>query len=319
MSSVLHLSRTPVAGSPAVLSRVLNKYSDWESYIHSETSKIGIADYTSDYEHNIPFSQLQKHVNAVDLLHFHNVDQSYFSGINFKNKPYLLQLHSEPRVRGHLLKKHPNKCVTIAQKQACLYQDLLALPNLVLLLEEANTTYNDVINVLYSPTSRIQLNDYRQTCQGKGYAETLQVLKLLEKKFQHQITVRVVEKLPKEEVMALRLKADILIDECITGGYHRTSLEGLACGTVVVANLMKQVKDIICKVSGSAKEALPWAVCRIEQLEECLTQLIDLFYTDRQAFEGLKLNGKKWMQTYWNPELLVNKYTEHYKQVLNAY
>ena len=45
------------------------------------------------------------------------------------------------------------------------------------------------------------------------------------------------------EAMAMKRRAHILVDECVTGSYHRNSLEGLAAGCVVGIRVASRRKE----------------------------------------------------------------------------
>ena len=50
----------------------------------------------------------------------------------------------------------------------------------------------------------------------------------------------------------MKRRAHIVIDECITGSYHRNSLEGLAAGCVVIngAGFAPEVLDVLRRCAG---------------------------------------------------------------------
>ena len=70
------------------------------------------------------------------------------------------------------------------------------------------------------------------------------------------------------ESLAMKRRAHIVIDECVTGSYHRNSLEGLAAGCVVVngVGLLPGVEEVLRRCAPEA-HALPFVFSTLDSLE----------------------------------------------------
>src|SRR5207253_10599301 len=76
--------------------------------------------------------------------------------------------------------------------------------------------------------------------------------------------------------LAMKRSAHIVIDECVTGSYHRNSLEGLACGCVVIngLGLRPEIGGVLQTCAGGPGS--PFVFARLETLQEELERLIAL-------------------------------------------
>jgi hypothetical protein len=318
MNKVLHLSKTPIAGSPGIISRMINLYSSWTSIIHVTRKTLSAGDFSIDYQQSIEENMLKDNIEDADIIHFHNSGPREWS--LKAGKPFVIQLHSEPKVMNRLAKEYPNNCVTIAQKHAILYQTLPAVPNLIPVFDEMycrnGSGDENIIHIVYAPTSRAEPLSYENTCQGKGYLKTLDVLSRIKNYYLEKVRISILTQKSKEEILRAKGTADIVIDECVTGGYHLSSLEALSLGAVTIANLMPEVKQLIYKITGSNSDNLPWVNCSIEKLDETLEKLIELKLNNPKAFAELKRKGRLWMEEYWNPATLVKHYTSLYNRTL---
>jgi hypothetical protein len=95
----------------------------------------------------------------------------------------------------------------------------------------------------------------------------------------------------------MKRRAHIVIDECVTGGYHRNSLEGLAVGCVVVngVGLLPEVIETLRYCTGE-ETSNPFAFASLEILEGVLTSLLE------RGVESLLEEGwynRQWMERYW--------------------
>lgn len=318
---VFHISKTPVAGAAGLLNRVINKYTSWDSDVHVQRLRLSAGDFSVDYLDNIPHTQIQQKVSEADILHFHNCGPNDFN-IN-SSKPFIIQLHSEPRVRRMLVDRYPGKCITICQKHALLYREIQSnfpcVPNIIPINEKAYLPFYEgkkVVTVFYAPSSTVSLPDYTNTCSGKGYKETVNILNKISKEFGKRVNVIIKTRTAKKEVLAKKQHADIVIDECVTGGYHLSSLEALSMGCITIAYLTPAIENIIRKISGCYDETLPWVNTQIPQLYSTLESLIRLKQERYDKFHKLRKASRIWMETYWNPEKLVERYIDLYVKTL---
>jgi len=105
-----------------------------------------------------------------------------------------------------------------------------------------------------------------------------------------------------KECLARKRKAHIVIDECVTGSYHRSSLEGLALGTGVVNAADRLSLDAAKHCAGGAEP--PFVISRLDGLFRKLTELVEAGPAEL-ARRGLA--GKGWMEQCWSPVDLIRR------------
>ena len=315
IKKVLHMTISPCAGAPGNLNDCLNKYSLYTSKVYCKRPVINIANFLIDYQDNLSESELQGAIDEANIIHFHNCTYEYFKRYDFTNKRLFFQLHSEPAVKGDILKKYREHCITLAQKHITLYKKPIpAVPNIFDIYEEIYTPGEKNKNkpiIFYSVTSVTKRSNYDDTCAGKGYDETNIILDRIKKEFGNKVVIKRFIKTEKRKVLEEKRKADVVIDECVTGGYHLTSLEGLSQGCVVINGLNDKVKKVIKDVSGCGDD-IPFESCNIKQLYEVLTFLIKLWYEKNEAFRNLQKLSREWMENYWNPAKMVSHFEDIY-------
>ena len=81
----------------------------------------------------------------------------------------------------------------------------------------------------------------------------------------------------------MKRRAHIVIDECVTGSYHRNSLEGLAAGCVVVngVGLRPAIGEVLRGCAGGA--ASPFVFARLDELALALRGAL----------------ARQWMEQHW--------------------
>src|SRR5262249_24619573 len=130
--------------------------------------------------------------------------------------------------------------VVVGQYQATLpeFAGWTIAPNPVPTWEPAYTPEPkpDVVTICYVPSGRHERypNGHRLYWHGKGYVTTMNVLRQLAATLPVRLEVLGGGQLPHARVLDMMRRSHIVFDECVTGSYHRTSLEGLATGCVVV-------------------------------------------------------------------------------------
>ena len=314
---ILHLGSSPCAGAIGMLSESINAYSEHTSEVFVKKLHTGVGSFGIDYNGIVKAGDLNSHIHNADIVHIHNT-HPYEWRIN--GKPCLIQLHSEPKLKGGIVKDNPDNCCTLAQKHALLYKKLPYVPNLIPLNKKIYS-YKEPRNkrqvyIVYSPTSKTKFLDYHETCRGKGYSETLDVLNKLYIEFGNRIRLGIFFNKDKVEVLKAKRTSDIVIDECVTGGYHLSGLEGLAMGNIVIGYLMPEVIEFITNISGCNSDELPWINTKQEYLFQRLKTLVSLKLNDLKKFDELRQKSIDWMYTYWHPKNLLKHYFCLYERII---
>ena len=124
--------------------------------------------------------------------------------------------------------------LVVGQYQATLpeFAGWSVVPNPVPTWEPAYMpgTKPDVVTICYTPSGRHERYPagHRLYWHSKGYETTMHVLDRLAATLPIRLEVVRGQQLAHAEALAMKRRAHIVIDECVTGSYHRNSLEGLA-------------------------------------------------------------------------------------------
>ena len=318
--NVVHVSKTNCAGAIRNLSEALNKYTEINSRVITGSSTTSGLSYPKD----VLLSEKRKVcqlLKQADLIHFHNnLDKDSVELQPYRHllssKPAVLQYHSEPDLLARFFRGRSIKCrddiqtLVVAQKHIRFYPDSIPVPNIIDIynseLMPVNNKYKKILTIMYCPTDEKDYKDYTNTCCGKGYTDTLSILNDLKEK--GIIKYIVLNKVPWLKLMKLRSEVDVLIDECVTGGYHMTSLEGLSQGLATIACLDELMIKQLCDLTGSNAKELPWLNTKIINLREQIIHLAE----NPSHLDNIKEKSRKWVEKYWSPEFTLACYLKIY-------
>lgn len=308
---VLHLCPSALAGAPAHLSSILNKYSlcDSRSVLQREFSSPKARNLKWDYDLvNPSSSQLKEAVEWADILHFHR--KVYQSGGVAPGKKSLLQFHSQPngyRPNSSFSEFNGRKLV-IAQYHPRYYTDALVVPNLIDIWSptyQPETKSRDVIKIFYSWAT-----ETKKGWGNKGSTATKRILKKIEQEYGSRVAVRILNNRPYTECMAEKRTAQICIDECVTGSYHLQSLEGAAVGAVTLNNIDETTHSYLRQITGGVPH--PFVKTDLDSLYKTLCNLLDR----PEELRRIGTASRTWMEENWDPRRLVSNYTQAYFNLL---
>lgn len=320
--NVVHVSKTNCAGAIWNLSNALNKYTGINSRVITGSCTTNGLSYPKDVLLSEK-SKVRELLKQADLIHFHNnLDKDSAELRPYRNllrlKSAVLQYHSEPEVlsrffSGRFLEQREDMpTLVVAQKHIRFYPKSMPVPNVIDIYNEelmpSKNKTNNILTIMYCPTDKKDYKDYTNTCCGKGYMDTLSILKDLKSK--GIINYIMPNKTPWLNLMQLRSGVDVLIDECVTGGYHMTSLEGLSQGLATIANLDELMINQLCDLTGSAQDELPWVNVKITDLKEQIIYLTD----NPSSLKKIKKKSRLWMEKYWSPDKTLAHYLKLYGQ-----
>jgi hypothetical protein len=210
-----------------------------------------------------------------------------------KHKPTVFWYHSQPlHMWRHGEKEGWPWCVE-GQYQTRLYPGSIPVPNLFPLRHPwyQPQPKPDRVQIVYSP-SNSTLAGY----DDKGYSGTIAALQGLD------ADVHVLTGVSLEQCLAAKAKAHIVIDECVTGSYHRNSLEGLALGCVVVNNCDGLCEQNIRDMTGGA--GLPFVRSNIGDLSTTLRRLVEM---GPSSVAHMGYRNREWMEGVWNPAEMIER------------
>lgn len=320
MINVVHITENPIAGAPINLSNALNKYqSDKIRSRHIAQSdrnenRVFDSDIIVDQEKE---GFLRDILEQADIIHLHNFYQNQHL---FRKHPKLWdvvmkkkrvwQAHTQRDISWMSMEDGLNdkraKHLVIGQYHPRMYPECEVVPNVIDIFEQALmpdwSVKNEIPRVVYSP-SRIRCKGW----DNKGYDETIPVLQRLVD--DRRITAEIIFNVTHNECLSKRRRADISIDEIVTGSYHLVSLESLSAGLVTIAGLDTIQIATLEHLTGSRE--LPWVIAGPKTLEEKIRCLV----SDPEYVMGARARSRAWMEKYWNPKVTTEKFIKIYESL----
>jgi hypothetical protein len=236
-------------------------------------------------------------IDSADIIHIHNyllppLEERLRLGD--KQSRTMAQFHSLPRMGEwtRLWNFTPNR-FTIRQPLQMEEYKIPDLPNMIDPDEYRpnRRTIGAPIRIAFAPTTKAAIGHPA----SKGYAEVKEVLDKVARI--RAVEIVWIEGMGYEDNLKKKATADILIDDVITGNFHRTSLEG-ACFACAVLNACRK---------------FPWIYTTIKTLEAELIELID-------HAPALRLHQeitRAWIESEWHPIEQTKEYEAAYKRILN--
>jgi len=295
---VAHVSQTPVAGAAWAWSEAF-KEAGYESFCVAKGSYQDGRRHPSDANYP-PDTETIERITECDVLFCHQ-GKPYRAEWWPRQKPTIGIYHSQPTANhtDRLLERDGWPWAAIGQWEERLFTeadgvDAWPVPNLVPLdhpwFQLSEKPLGRVV-IAYSPSNRTMTG-----WDNKGFEQTAGILGGL------GAEVDIITGTPLETCLRRKARAHIIIDECITGAYHRSSLEGLALGCIVVNNCDAQCAWLIRRMTGGCNH--PFVRCGIGELEAMLRWLIE---KGPNRLKGAGLLNRKWMQGAWEPADLIRR------------
>lgn len=279
---ILHIKRSNLAKAPDQLVNMINKYTGHTAHLQNKP--------------NINY----------DVIHYHNV---YLPPPKLdKNTKYFIQYHSEPFRTNPKKLKSPCVPLVIAQYHATMpdYDQCHIVRNIIDIESPAykfkQTDLDTPIRIGYSPSVTRKVNVF----YDKGYTQTRLILEKLKEEL--KIEFDIITGVSLDTCIQRKSECDIIIDECVTGSYHRSGLEGLGLGKMTVCWLKPEVEFVFKKSSGS--ETCPFENIRIDGLEDFLRMSIQ---KGKQHILDIGKRNREWMEKYWHPKDIVQEIIDMYQ------
>jgi len=302
---IVSYATTPVAGVPSLLARCIDATTEHSALCvwagGSYGNGVAFAGGTSWR------SQRDEALAALDradvvIVHNGKVDPTHAKVL--QGKPLVTMAHNYGWNvdMQHVQRGQPG--VVVGQYQATLseFAGWRVVPNPIPLWEAEHSAgaKGDLIHIAYTPSGRHEsyAAGHRLYWHGKGWHSTMAVLRRLARLPQVRIETTERGQISHEQALAMKRRAHIVIDECVTGSYHRNSLEGLAAGAVVVngVGLLPGVEQALRRCAPEADD-LPFVFSTLEALEGTLRGLID---QGAAALAAAGRSNRAWMEQHWN-------------------
>ena len=156
------------------------------------------------------------------------------------------------------------------------------------------------LTLCYTPSGKHERypQGHRLYWHSKGYETTMRVLDQLATRFALRLEVIRDRQISHAESLAMKRRANIVIDECVTGSYHRNSLEGLATGCVVVngVGLLPGVPEVFRRCAANAV-TIPFVQGSLDDLHVYPSTLLE---RGDQALTAVGIENRAWMERYWD-------------------
>ena len=294
MPKICIYARTPLAAAPWELYKCLKKYTTLNVCLVNK--RFRYADGRS-FPHQHILTPNNRDVldimKGADLWHVHNYWDRELDRLK-GNKKVLAQFHSLPRqLNWAELMANADICYTIKQPLHEREYKLPGLPNLIDPDEYRPVLRpNKPIRIAFAPSSRAPIGSF----QSKGYYEVETVLKKVKELRPVEITW--IEGKSYETNLEMKSRAHILIDDVVTGNWHRTSLEGCCFGCAVL----------------NKREHVPFVYADLSILEERLLWLID----NPPILKDFQERARLWVLQNWHPIEGVQVYLDVYRRLLNG-
>lgn len=317
--NVLHLSKTPLAGSPGRISKNLNKIGVISNHFFEQdypgdlATKMTMRSYhwTKSKESN---ELLEFYISTADIIHVHNyISSDLCSMINrfFNGKKCILHIHS-PLREGPLFTNIANimdiaftDFFVVAQYHPRQYQEFTPICNVVPdagLVNSLNVN-NEIPKVIYSPA--------HNRTNGKWNIKHSEKFNNILNHYDSwgKISLKKPPKMSESKLLAYRSICDVSIDEVVTGSYHQVSLEGLSAGNIVINNADFFSIEML-KLAIKTNENPPFYLVNDSNCHEKMNALVKMSFSE--IFE-YKERSRDYFNKYLSPTRLSNIIVERYE------
>jgi ADP-heptose:LPS heptosyltransferase/SAM-dependent methyltransferase len=301
---IVSYATTPIAGVPAILARCIAARTPHQPRCIWATNSYGngVA-FEGDLEWSHRPAEAEAALADADVVIVHNgkIEQRHRKLLD--GKPVVTMAHNYLWNVDARFVEQGMPGVVVGQYQATLpeFANWAPVPNPVPLWEPAFSPQpkSDVVTIAYTPSGRHENypENHRLFWHGKGFETTMRALDALARRHRIElITVRN-RQISHAEALAAKRRAHIVIDECVTGSYHRNSLEGLAAGCVVVngVGLRPAIGEMLRTCAGGGDS--PFVFARLDTLEAELEHLVSL---GAAALAQRGAGSRSWMEQHWS-------------------
>ncbi|MEM6531795.1 MAG: hypothetical protein AAF654_04195 [Myxococcota bacterium] len=306
---VVQFSKTRLAGAPIRIANAVNSHTSIRVR-HVDSERWGIFDH--DHVHIEEPEQTLNLAENADVIHLYNyldLDSDAFAPVDFrdlerKGKRFVRHFESTPmRIAKHMgvsaetVVDDPLPQIVIAQYPERFFPRARVVPNIV---PESSPLYaesSDPIawDVLHGPSNG--QTAWQTRWESKGQRETLEMLKSIERESGY--TFRSVSAVTHHELMAMKRRAGILIDELVTGSYHLSTLEGLCLGRPVLAFLDPRTEHVLREISGTS--TAPVVNVRLEDAGPVIKWLV----SHPEERQEIGRASRQWIEDHWSESTMA--------------
>ena len=285
-------SRSPLAAAPWELYKALKRYTSIDVSFISNTDRYNDGRI---FPHHLfltsPNGNAMRVLQESELWHVHNYLTPQLIASK-KNQKIMAQFHSLPRLGNwQQLMNFADRCYTIKQPNQEKEYQLKGLPNIIDPDEYRPALRRLPVKIAFAPSTQAPVGHPA----SKGYREVKAILNSVAGK--RDVEIVWIEGMAYETNLRLKQQSHILIDDVVTGNWHRTSLEGACFGCAVLNKVMKT----------------PFVYTTLKTLEERLLWLVD----NPPILNDFQERTRLWVLQNWHAIDCVKKYIQAYKELLN--
>lgn len=307
---MLFLTTTPLAGMPWRTMKVCNRFLEPEGGWAKSLCYSPKAYQSREYPQGLIAgdSEAERAFEEADIV----LLTAYMGDEHARGKPFARHYSTEP---FRWVEQKPNKSnsTVVAQYQARFAEWLDVLPNAIPIDDPMfipAEKSEDKINIVYTPTSR--------TAEGwanKGFQQTMLAFRriLNDEEYRDRVNIYLLENQNYDVVMAARRHAHIVIDECATGSYHSTTLEGLSCGAATLVWIDPDTQHAINKLFGK-ETSLPVFNVHEREIFPTLVSLIENPFLLKSAMK----ESRNWMLTNYSEQWQAEMWIQWHRNFLKS-
>jgi hypothetical protein len=302
---VVSYATTPVAGVPAILARCITAATRHPARcVWAANGYANGVEFAGDVQWTRQPREAAEVLAAADVVIVHNgkIDEAHRKAL--AGKPLVTMAHNYGWNVDLQHVRHGHPGVVIGQYQATLpeFAGWPVVPNPLPWWEAdyAPASKGERVVIAFTPSGRHERfpKGHRLYWHAKGYDTTMSVLERVARATGARVETTARGQVSHSEAVAMKRRAHIVIDECVTGSYHRNSLEGLAAGCVVVngVGLLPGVVDALRRCA-PRMEASPFVFSDLAGLERVLLELI------ARGGSALEVEGRRnreWIERHWS-------------------
>jgi len=284
-------SRTPLAAAPWELYKALKRYTTIDVSLINNTDRYNDGRV---FPHHLlltsPNGDAMRVLQESDMWHVHNYLIPQLIVLKRAHK-VIAQFHSLPRLGNwQQLMAFADANYTIRQPNQEKEYKLKSLPNIIDPDEYRPVRRRLPVKIAFAPSTRLPVGHPG----SKGYNEVRAVLNRVARK--RDVEIVWIERKSYIENLRLKQQCHILIDDVVTGNWHRTSLEGMCFGCAVLNKVTKS----------------PFVYATLSTLEERLLWLVD----NPEILNNFQERSRFWVLQHWHAMDQVKEYVHAYQEVL---
>jgi hypothetical protein len=301
--NVVTYSTRPLAGGPSVLARCIDARTPHAGRcVWAERGYRNGVEFAGGVEWTVSPEEAEETLARADLVVVHNGKVEARHRPLLAGKALITMAHNYMWNVDDGLVRQGFPGVVLGQYQATLpeFAGWAVVPNTIPIWEGAYQPGPKVseVTICYTPFGwheRYPI-EHPYYWHSKGYATTMRVLDRLATRYPIRLEVIREQHVPHSESLAMKRRAHVVIDECVTGSYHRNSLEGLAAGCVVVngVGLLPSVVEVFRRCAGGG--AVPFVRAGLDDLEGVLASLIE---QGAAALARRGADNRAWVERHW--------------------